>query len=184
LRKTVMAFSLDELLQDSQTEIGAHLTIRQQVEREARAILREQGIELQRVRIGRFDFPDDVTSQHIAYWRTYWNSQAQAAKVDGEAIALEEMEIARAEAEMEMIKAIVDGIQQAEQQGYSGAESVVVALRLIEALQSLALQSQADASVPDQMMRQLQLLHQQLLATGSEVEGREQDPPLLTADGA
>jgi hypothetical protein len=173
LRKTVMAFSLDELLQDSQTEIGAHLTIRRQVEREARDKLRSQGIDLQRVRIGRFGFPDDVTSQHIAYWSTYWDNQAELARADGEAIALEEMEVARAEAEIEMIKAIVGGIQQARQQGYGGTESVVVALRLIEALERLALQSQTDVSLPAQMLNQLQILHQQLLSAGNQAEGTD-----------
>ena len=47
LRKTVASFSLDDLLQDAETELGAHLTIRSQVEREAREKLRQQGIELQ-----------------------------------------------------------------------------------------------------------------------------------------
>jgi regulator of protease activity HflC (stomatin/prohibitin superfamily) len=181
LRKTVVAFSLDELLQDSQTERGAHFTIRRQVEREARDKLRNQGINLQRVRIGRFDFPDDVTSQHIAYWRTYWDSQAELAKVDGEARALEEMEVARAEAEMETIKAIVDAVQQARQQGFGGTESVVVALRIIEALERLALQSQLDISLPDQMLNQLRILHQQLLTAGNQVEGNDQNPPGLLA---
>ena len=183
LRKTVMAFSLDELLQDTQTEIGAHLTIRRQVEREARDKLHSQGIDLQRVRIGRFGFLDDVTSQHIAYWSTYWDSQAELAKADGEAIALEEMEIARAEAEMEMIKAIAGGVQQARQQGNGGTESVIVALRLIEALERLALQSQTDVTLPDQMLNQLQVLHQQLLTAGNQAEGSDQNPPgLLTTD--
>ncbi len=172
LRKTVAAFSLDDLLQDAETELGAHLTIRSQVEREAREKLRQQGIELQRVRIGRFGFPDDVTRQHIAYWSAYWHSQAEMTRADGEALALEEMEIARAEAELEMIKAIVAGVQQARQQGYGGTESVVVALRLIETLERLAIQSQSDVAVPTQMLKQLQGLHQQLLIAGNEEEAK------------
>ena len=179
LGKIVATFSLDELLQDTQTEIGSHLTIRRQVEREARAKLGDQGIELQRVRIGRFRFPEGVTSQHLEYWSTYWDTQAELTRVDGEAVAVEELEIARAEAEMEMIQAIVAGVQQAKQQGYDGAESVVVALRLIEALEKLARQSQTDVSLPDEMLPQLQLLHQQLLLSGGLSEGSDTVPPAI-----
>jgi len=170
LRKTVMAFSLDELLKEPQTDIGAHLTIRRQVEREAREILRSKGVDLQRVRIGSFGFPNDVISQHIAHWSAYRDSEAESTKMDGEAFAIEELEVARAEAEMEMFKEIVGAVQQARQQGYDGTESVFVALRLIEALERVALQSQSDVSLPDQMLHQLQALHQQLLSSGGESE--------------
>ena len=61
LARIVSTFPIDDLLQDSQTRMGSHLTIRRQTEREARAKLREHGIDLMRVRIGRFRFPDDVT---------------------------------------------------------------------------------------------------------------------------
>ena len=97
LASSVATFSLNELLQDEQTEIGAHLTIRQSVTRDARARLREQGIDLISVRIGGFHFPDDVTDLHIQYWRSFWDNQARLARVEGEAPALEEMEIVRAE---------------------------------------------------------------------------------------
>ena len=90
LRKTVMAFSLDELLKEPQTDIGAHLTIRREVERGAREILRGQGVDLQRVRIGSFGFPDDVVSQYIAHWSAFRDSEAESARTDGEAFAVEE----------------------------------------------------------------------------------------------
>ena len=183
LRKTVFAFSLDELLQDSQTEIGAHLTIRQQVEREARTSLIEQGIELIRVRLGRFRFPQDVTSQHIEYWSTYWDAQAEMAGVEGEAIAMEEIEIAKAEAEMDMIRAIVDGVHQARQQGYQGTADEIVAFRLVEVLENLALQSQADIPLPSHMLPQIQELQQQLLLSGSmPIDKNQKSPRVITTD--
>ncbi len=177
LRKTVFAFSLDELLQDSETEIGTHLTIRQQVERKARTSLAEQGIDLIRVRIGRFRFPQDVTAQHIKYWSTYWEAQAEMAGVEGEAIAMEELEIAKAEAEMDMIRAIVEGVNQAKQQGYQGTADAIVALRLVEVLEKLARQSQADVTLPNQMLPQIQALQQQLLIFGNILTDKDQESP-------
>jgi hypothetical protein len=177
LSKIVFTFSLDELLQDSQTEIGTHLTISQQVEREARLGLAKQGIELIRVRIGRFRFPNDVTSQHIEYWSTYWDAQAAMAGTEGEAVALEELEIAKAEAEMDMIRAIVEGVHQAKQQGFQGTTDEVVALRLVDVLEKLARQSQEDISVPNQMLTQIKTLQQQLLLSGSMSKEIDQVPP-------
>ncbi|MDX1413138.1 MAG: SPFH domain-containing protein [Candidatus Promineifilaceae bacterium] len=165
LRKTVFAFSLDELLEDSQTEVGSHLTIRQQVEREARQSLAEKGIELMRLRIGRFRFPDDVTEQHIEYWSTYWDTRAQMAGTEGEAVAIEELEMAKAEAEIDTIKTIVDGVDQARQQGYGGTAEEIVALRLLEILEKLARQSQDDIPLPNQMLPQIQALQEQLTVT-------------------
>lgn len=176
LSKTVFAFSLDELLQDSETEIGTHLTIRQQVEREASQTLARQGIELIRVRIGRFRFPDDVTSVHIESWSTYWDAQAEMADTEGDAVALEEIELAKAEAELDTIRAIVEGIHQAQQQGYQSTTDEVVALRLVEVLEKLAHQSQAEITVPDQMITQLQSL-QQLLQPGSNPDQEKPVPP-------
>ncbi len=165
LAASVSAFTLNELLKDEQTEIGAHLTIRRNVTREARVRLREQGIDLIRVRIGGFRFPDDVNELYIQYWRTYWDSQARVTLAEGEAIALQEMELVRAEAEIELVKAIVDGMQQARQQGYKGTINEIVALRFVEALERMALESESEIVLPERLLPQLQNLQDQLQIT-------------------
>lgn len=165
LAATVSSFSLNELLQDEQTEIGTHLTIRRNVEREARMRLRDQGIELIRVRIGGFHFPEDVTELHIEYWRTYWDNQARLMLAEGEAVALEEMEFARAEAEIELVKAIAEGMEQAQRQEYQGNMSEIVALRFVEAMEKMALESEGEVALPEQLLPQLQHLQSQLQLT-------------------
>lgn len=162
LTATVASFTLDELLQDEQTEIGAHLTISRFVEREARSKLRDKGIELIRVRIGGFRFPEDVTELHIKYWRSYWDNQARLALAEGDAVAEEEMELARAEAGIEIFKAIADGMAQAHQQGYQGTYAEIIAIRSIEALEKMALESRDEINVPDGLLPQLQLLQNEL----------------------
>lgn len=162
LRKRVITFSLDELLEEPRTEIGAHLTISRQVQREAGEILLDQGIELERVRIGTFGFPDDVTHQHIAHWSAVLDSEAELANADRKPFTVEEMEAAHAKAEMKMGKEIAEAMQRAKQQGHDGPESDVVALRLVAALERVALQSQTDVALTDQMLLQLQALQQEL----------------------
>ena len=165
LAASVASFSLNELLQDEQTEIGAHLTIRRDVERQARIRLREQGIDLIRVRIGGFRFPENVTDLHIQYWRTYWDNQARLALAEGEAAAVEEAELAHAEAEIELVRAIADGLEQARRQGYQGDMNEIVALRFVEALEKMALESKGEITLPDQLLPQLQNLQHQLQLT-------------------
>ena len=177
LAATVASFSLNQLLQDEQTEIGAHLTIRRNVEREARAKLREHGIDLVRVRIGGFRFPDDVNELHLQYWRNYWDNQARLTLAEGEALALEEMDVARAEAEGELIKAIADGMQQARQQGYHGAMNEIVALRFLEALEKMALESRNEIDLPEELLPELHSLQNQLqLTSGSSAAAKHEAP--------
>jgi len=175
LAASVSSFSLNELLQDEQTEMGAHLTIRRNVEREARIRLREQGIELIRVRIGGFRFPEDVTDLHIQYWRTYWDNQARLTLADGEAVALEDMDLARAEAEIELVKAVTDGMEQARRQGYQGGVSEIVALRFVEALEKMALESKGEITLPEQLLPQLQYLQNQLQLTAQVDSTTDED---------
>lgn len=162
---SVSSFSLNELLQDQQTEIGAHLTIRNNVEREARMRLQDQGIELIRVRIGGFRFPDDITDLHIQYWRTYWDNQARLTMAEGEAFAVEEMESVRTEAETELVRAISRGVEQARRQSYQGNMNEIIALRFVEALKKMALESESEVVLPEQLIPQLQYLQDQLQLT-------------------
>ena len=103
------------------------------MEREAKSRLREQGIDLIRVRIGGFRFLEDVTELRIKNWRTEWENQARLTRAEGEARALEEMEMARAHAEIELVRAISDGMEQARRQGYRGDMKEIISLRFIEA---------------------------------------------------
>jgi regulator of protease activity HflC (stomatin/prohibitin superfamily) len=162
LAEVVYSFTLNELLEDPETELGSHLTIRREVERKAKQALREQGIELLRVRIGRFQFPEGVSEQFIRSWQTQWASQAQLTRLDGAADAIEELELAQAEAEMAMIQAIVEGMRGTQRHGYSARLSEVLAVRSVQSLERLLRQSNPDEP-PVHLLGQLQALQQQLL---------------------
>lgn len=164
LARLVSQLTVDDLLQRPDSVLEPHVTIRNAVERNARLTLREDGIELIRVRLGRLKLPDDIANQYIDYWRAYWQAQAYITLMDGHALALEEKEIARAEAELTMIQAIVEGVRRAQQEGHPDSMREMVALRLIEALESLARQAEQDADfVPEQLVPQIQSLRQRLL---------------------
>jgi hypothetical protein len=182
LRETVERYTLNQLLQEEQTEVGAHLNIRRDVERESRLKLLERGIELVLIRIGRFRFPDDVTAEYIEQWRSIQDNNLRHNLVEREAIAWQAMEVARAEAELELVRATAASIANARRQGYSGALNDVMAVRFIQTLERLAQQSGLETKLPDNLLPQLHNLQQQLqLTTENTLEpliNNDHDPAL------
>ena len=172
LAETVERYTLNQLLQEEQTEMGAHLNIRRDVEREARLKLLERGVELILTRIGRFRFPDDVTAQYIDQWRSIQDNNLRHNLVEREAIAWQAMEVARAEAELELVRATAASMANARRQGFSGALNDVMAVRFIQTLERLAQQSGLETKLPDNLLPQLHNLQQQLLllTTDSDVD--------------
>jgi hypothetical protein len=74
-----------------------------------------------------------------------------------------EEEMARAEAESEMLHAIVEGINQAQLENQHTGSRELVAIRLIEILEKLAHNSQQISPLPADLLPQLQDLNRQLL---------------------
>lgn len=130
------------------------LTIRRDLERRVSGILINVGIELIAITIGSLQLPESVEKQYIKYWQAEWDTQIYLTQADGEAFSLEEIEIARAEAEFTMIRAIIEGVQRARQEGSPDHLQEVVALRLIEAIEKIAEDSQQFSLSTNPMMQQ------------------------------
>ncbi len=141
LAAAVERLRLDELMHPPGRTDEPYRTLQRGVWRAARAELANAGIDLLSVHIDRIQPPPDVEAQYIAFWRTHWQERVRLSKADGEATAEEEIEIARAEAEVAMIQAILEGIQRARRSGATTRTSEIVALRLIEGLERMAEQS-------------------------------------------
>ncbi len=166
LINTVAKYPLDELLHPTSPASEPHYTIRTEVERNAKRSLAKSGIDLLRVRIGRLDLPEAVSKQYIQHWQAYWETQAQITQADGAAQALEEMEIANAEAEIKMTEAILEGIRRAKLSSGDVTVREIMAVRLVESLEMLAQQSQQAAQLPKQLLPRLRSLRQDLLEEG------------------
>lgn len=162
LRRRVRQLRLDEFLAHANNDTEPLLIIRDSVERETRASLREGGVDLLSLHIGQLTFPTAVTDQYIKYWQSDSEARIRLAKADGEATALEEIEIARAEAEVTMIQAILEGVQRARYTTQSASMREVVALRMVEALEKMARQTQQLQPIPTELFTQLGMLRQQL----------------------
>ncbi len=149
LARVIANYSLDEIIHPPGRTEEPYRIIQQEVLRSARNELARSGIELLSVHINQLKPPKAVEAQYIEYWRTQWESKVRLSEADGEATALEEIEVARAEAEVAMMQAILEGIQRARRSGATSRTSEVVALRLVEGLERLAEQSkQSQANLP------------------------------------
>lgn len=169
LRQIVSRFRLDELLHPSSPAYEPYLTIRNELERQVRAtLLNDYGIELVNIHIGRLELPTAVTQQYIKNWESHLQNQIQLHQADGAAVTLQEMEVARAEAEMIMIQGILEGVRRAQQEGGANTVREIVALRLVETLEKMARQSQQAYPLPTQLLPQLAYLRQQLLPDGKQ----------------
>jgi regulator of protease activity HflC (stomatin/prohibitin superfamily) len=155
-------FRLDEIMSPERPGEEPYRTLRNELLRQLRLKLDGMGIDLQAVGIQRIDLPDGVTDQYIDYWKSHWESHMLLNLIDGEATAVEEMEVAKAEAEIMMIQAIQEGIQRARREGSTAHMEEVVALRLVEALEKMARQSQQVSPLPNSMLSDLNNLRRQL----------------------
>jgi regulator of protease activity HflC (stomatin/prohibitin superfamily) len=173
LKDIIAEYKLDELILPDDSPMDMHRRLHMEMERRARAALRNFGVELRGARLGRLELDESITSQYEDYWQAYWKKQSRLKQADGEAAALEEREIARAEAEAVMIQAIVEAVQRARQSGQVVDLKEVVALRLVEALETMAQQSQQVLPLPGNLPLQLGYLRQELAS--QEPVGREED---------
>ncbi|MCA9872342.1 MAG: SPFH domain-containing protein [Anaerolineales bacterium] len=159
----VLRFRLDELLHPEGRR-DPYLTLNQELERLLRNSLEDVGIELLSAHIGRLEMEPEVAQQYIDFWRADLDARAQLTLAEGQANSLAEMEIARAEAELVMIQAILEGLENARRAGGAGTVREVVALRMIEALERLARQSEPLQTLPATLLPQLTSWQQQLRA--------------------
>lgn len=150
----ILRYRLDELLHPQGRRDPA-LTLNQELERLLRTALADVGIELLSAHIGRLEMKPEVAQQYIDYWQTDLAMRAQLTVAEGKAESLAELEIARAEAEVYMMQAIMEGLENARRAGGLGTMREVVALRMIEALEKMARQSQQFQALPAHLMPQL-----------------------------
>lgn len=163
LRRIVARYRLDEMLQLANAAERPLEAIQTELTRQLRGQLQPYGIELLgSVLITRLELPEAVTAQYIRYWQVDWETRRRISEADGTAVALEEMEIARAEAEITMVQAIVEGVQRARRDGAGANMGAIIAMRLIDALEQTARQSQRMTPLPANLLPQIQELRQRL----------------------
>jgi regulator of protease activity HflC (stomatin/prohibitin superfamily) len=170
LRAIVAEDRLDDLIVSESNGIDVHHRLQMEMERRAKAIMRNYGVLIRGTRLGALELPEEVENQRKKFWQVHWNSRQILQKADGDAEVLQSHEIARAEAEAIMLQAIAEGLQRSQRAGRVVSSREVVALRLIESLEAMAKSSERVLPLPDRLMSQLGSLRQQLMLTSGKPE--------------
>lgn len=175
LRAIVAEEKLDELIVSEANGIEVHRRLQLEMERRARNIMHSYGIRIRGTRLGALELPKEVEALRKQYWQANWDTQRTRQMTEGEVQVLESQEYARAEAEAIMLRAIAEGLQRAQRAGRNVSSREVVALRLIESLESMAKSSEEILPLPASLIPQLGNLRQQLLLTaGTASETKEE----------
>lgn len=142
-----------------------HPELQKRLNEETEKHLRQYGIQLKTLNIGPLQAPEAVTAQNVRAWRSYWQKKM------GDDTVMEPsskgVDDARREAEVEMMNAIVDGVQHARQQSNGTPGQAVVALHLVEALERAASASLHESAEDGDVLNQLRSLRRQLVPSGS-----------------
>lgn len=181
LSSTVARYGLDELIFPASEAREPHHSIRNEVEQKVREDLKRGGIQFILLQLGRFEPPPEVSEQYTEYWLANWRKQNRIALASGAASAMQEVEVAYAEAEIAMLQAIVEGVRRAQGE-MDDASGYLLALRLVEAMDQMVAQSQGrlsgTGSTREQVMPRLNQLREQLATLESEVRPANPAPPV------
>ena len=136
LAAEVAAYPLDELIAADSPHDAHHLLV-ETVTDKVWAALPKDGIRPLQVNIGRLTPPPEVSQQYTNFWLAGQNKLDSLARADTNAPLLQEFESARANGEILMIRAILEGMRRAEQEATGPVSMQILAVRLLEALRQM-----------------------------------------------
>ena len=138
LNGIVRQYALDEIFFPRRKEDALFEVIQNEFRRKLHGGLSNIGLEMLEAHVVNMELPEEIKDLYVEYWQSVSQTDIELRRVEGKAIKVERLEAARADAEETMIDAILEGIHKAQQSGSTTNVSEVVALRLVEALESMA----------------------------------------------
>jgi regulator of protease activity HflC (stomatin/prohibitin superfamily) len=150
--------------------------------------LAKEGIKPLQLRIGRLAPPEAVSRQFTEYWLANQQKGDMIARANGTAQLVQEAEVARAEAEIAMLQAIVEGVRRAQNEAGSRLTGYLLALRLLESLRRMVRYSSQDlaesSSETGDMLQQIDGLAERLATLEKQIKPpAPDDPPGLPQAG-
>jgi regulator of protease activity HflC (stomatin/prohibitin superfamily) len=138
LSSWVSSHTLDELLAADASHDAHHLMTQAIVDKvwDKDGLLKD-GIKPLRLHVGRLTPPEEVSQQYTEVWLATQQKDDQLSRADGKAQLTHELETVRAEGQLLLIQALVEGMRRAQQQAGSSISGYVLAMSLVEALRQM-----------------------------------------------
>lgn len=172
LRRILRQYVLDKLLEpedaDERRPLPPGQSPRQHIQAELNRDISPQLHQWLRVRVTRISLGpikldseyasivEGVSEQRVRSWQADWDRRVTVIRAEGEAEALRLKEFARAQAQVEMILAISQGLQRARIAEKDVSLREVIALRCLEVLEEMSLDPMIRSSVPYELLLSLQ----------------------------
>ncbi|HSM57619.1 MAG TPA: SPFH domain-containing protein [Candidatus Sulfomarinibacteraceae bacterium] len=131
-RQALSETPLIELFDPESRKQALHVDLLQNIRRDSRASLHDDGIELISLHLGPLRVREEILTQHLNDWRSYWQEQRiQEQEIEVQTTLVER---ARKEAEVMMLRAVLESIQEAQYEDGARLSRDEVARRLLQAL--------------------------------------------------
>ncbi len=168
LRHILSEYTLDQLYSADEPDRDPQLVIRRALNEKLPSIVASKGARLLGTTLGVIRAPKEVIEQRVTNWQAEWIRRQTILEARGEAEARQRMEVARALAQLEMIQSITEGLQEAQVAG-APLTSDLVSLRLLEALEKLAHEAEAQSMVTGRGPRQFEAMLEAAYAEGGQI---------------
>ncbi len=157
LRRIVHTYSLSEIMFNKNVYADIHTELTPLVQTELKA----SGFNLISIRVANIKPKDEtVFEQSIKLWKTNQEASIHRQKAENHAQYLFNAEVGKAEAELDMIRAIIEGVDQARSEGAVIDIKSTISLRLIQAMEGLLTQASETQPIAPQLMASLRELNQ------------------------
>lgn len=157
LKSVIRKFSLDEIMFSESIFASIHNELVPPV----RTALEENGFDLIGIHVAKIKPKEQlVFDQYIERWKIEREASIYDQKMTSEARHMLAAKVAQAEAELDMIRAIIDGVEKARREGAVIDIQSAVSLRLIQAMEGLIEQASENADISPETLAHLGTLNQ------------------------
>lgn len=161
LRSILARYPLDQLIQPVKLEDGQEKPSRQAIREELKEVIGKEalslGVKILHVDLGYITMEDEVLQQWIEAWQTDWESWRRERQAIGEAEYTQQVEAAKARAQVDMIAAIAGAVQHSDIDDPRAASQRFL-LRLITMLGGASDDPWTRAFLPSHVIRTLREL--------------------------
>jgi regulator of protease activity HflC (stomatin/prohibitin superfamily) len=163
---------LDELFLPDDPERNPRREIADQLQQAGRGALAGRGIELVDSGFANLQVPRDVTLQRRDTWQVTWDKESNITLSTGEAEGYLQTQLARAEAQAELIQAVTQAIRTMNQTSQEGAPINPLALRYMDAIATMVdrtlRESSRDANSRKEMEKMLDRLRKTMTSSSTK----------------
>jgi regulator of protease activity HflC (stomatin/prohibitin superfamily) len=152
VREEITNRRLDELFLPNDPERNPRREIAAELQKAGHSALAARGIELVDSGFANLQVPSEVTTLRRTLWQTEWDKESTITRSTGEAEGLLQMQTARAEAQAELVKNIIQAIRSMDQNSPVTLNVVEALARVIER----SLQRETTLPLPPDSRREME----------------------------